>query len=32
MTLPELNKEEVARYSRHLILDEVGMEGHCCLL
>lgn len=25
--LPELTKEEVARYSRHLILDEVGMEG-----
>lgn len=27
MTLPELSKDEVARYSRHLILDEVGMEG-----
>jgi adenylyltransferase/sulfurtransferase len=25
--LPELNNEEIARYSRHLILDEVGMEG-----
>lgn len=25
--LPELNREEIARYSRHLILDEVGMEG-----
>ena len=25
--LPELNKEEVARYSRHLIMPEVGMEG-----
>lgn len=27
MSLPELTREEVARYSRHLILDEVGMEG-----
>ena len=27
MTLPELTNEEIARYSRHLILDEVGMEG-----
>lgn len=25
--LPELNKDELARYSRHLILPEVGMEG-----
>jgi adenylyltransferase/sulfurtransferase len=25
--LPELEQEEVARYSRHLILPEVGMEG-----
>jgi molybdopterin/thiamine biosynthesis adenylyltransferase/rhodanese-related sulfurtransferase/molybdopterin converting factor small subunit len=25
--LPELTNEEVARYSRHLILPEVGMEG-----
>lgn len=25
--LPELTNEEIARYSRHLILDEVGMEG-----
>jgi adenylyltransferase/sulfurtransferase len=25
--LPELNKDEVARYSRHLIMPEVGMEG-----
>ena len=25
--LPELTHEEIARYSRHLILDEVGMEG-----
>jgi len=27
MSLPDLTKEEIARYSRHLILDEVGMEG-----
>lgn len=25
--LPDLTKEEIARYSRHLILPEVGMEG-----
>jgi molybdopterin/thiamine biosynthesis adenylyltransferase/rhodanese-related sulfurtransferase len=25
--LPELSNEEIARYSRHLILEEVGMEG-----
>ena len=25
--LPALSHEEIARYSRHLILDEVGMEG-----
>ena len=25
--LPELNNEEILRYSRHLILPEVGMEG-----
>ncbi len=25
--LPELNKDELARYNRHLILPEVGMEG-----
>ncbi|MGI8670681.1 MAG: molybdopterin-synthase adenylyltransferase MoeB [Aridibacter sp.] len=25
--LPELTKEEIARYSRHLILPEVGLEG-----
>lgn len=25
--LPELNKDEIARYSRHLIMPEVGMEG-----
>src|SRR5580700_3531244 len=27
ITLPELSNDEVARYSRHLILPEVGMEG-----
>lgn len=27
MSLPELSNEEIARYSRHLILDEVGLEG-----
>ncbi len=26
-TLPPLGNEEIARYSRHLILPEVGMEG-----
>ena len=26
-SLPELNKEEIARYSRHLIMPEVGMDG-----
>ncbi|MCI0387963.1 MAG: molybdopterin-synthase adenylyltransferase MoeB [Acidobacteria bacterium] len=26
-SLPELGKEEIARYSRHLIMPEVGMEG-----
>ncbi len=25
--LPDLTHEEIARYSRHLILDEIGMEG-----
>ena len=25
--LPQLSNEEIGRYSRHLILDEVGMEG-----
>ena len=25
--LPSLSNEEIGRYSRHLILDEVGMEG-----
>ena len=24
---PELNKDEILRYSRHLIMPEVGMEG-----
>ncbi|HUA93026.1 MAG TPA: molybdopterin-synthase adenylyltransferase MoeB [Terracidiphilus sp.] len=27
ITLPELTTEELSRYSRHLILPEVGMEG-----
>jgi sulfur-carrier protein adenylyltransferase/sulfurtransferase len=26
-TLPTLNQDEITRYSRHLILPEVGMEG-----
>jgi adenylyltransferase/sulfurtransferase len=26
--LPELTKDEFKRYSRHLILPEVGMSGH----
>jgi molybdopterin/thiamine biosynthesis adenylyltransferase/rhodanese-related sulfurtransferase len=26
-TLPKLSNEEIARYARHLILPEVGMEG-----
>ncbi|MGC9198949.1 MAG: molybdopterin-synthase adenylyltransferase MoeB [Acidobacteriaceae bacterium] len=26
-TLPSLSNDEIARYSRHLILPEVGMEG-----
>jgi hypothetical protein len=26
-SLPELTSEEYARYSRHLILPEVGLEG-----
>src|SRR5512144_3070402 len=25
--LPELSKDEILRYSRHLIIPEVGMEG-----
>jgi molybdopterin/thiamine biosynthesis adenylyltransferase/rhodanese-related sulfurtransferase len=27
MKLPELSRDEISRYSRHLILDEVGIEG-----
>src|SRR5689334_2293248 len=27
VALPELTKDEIKRYSRHLILPEVGMEG-----
>jgi len=27
VTLPQLSNEELSRYSRHLILPEVGMEG-----
>jgi sulfur-carrier protein adenylyltransferase/sulfurtransferase len=27
IALPKLSNEEIARYSRHLILPEVGMEG-----
>jgi adenylyltransferase/sulfurtransferase len=27
VTLPQLSTDELARYSRHLILPEVGMEG-----
>ncbi len=26
-TLPDLSNEEIARYSRHLLLPEVGMDG-----
>jgi len=29
--LPSLSNEELSRYSRHLILPEVGMEGQCKL-
>ena len=25
--LPKLSNDEISRYSRHLILPEVGMEG-----
>ncbi len=25
--LPELNHEEILRYSRHLLIPEVGLEG-----
>lgn len=27
MTLPELSREEILRYSRHLLIPEVGLEG-----
>src|SRR6201996_6284119 len=27
VVLPKLSNEEIARYSRHLILPEVGLEG-----
>jgi len=27
MTLPELSHEEILRYSRHLLIPEVGLEG-----
>src|SRR5579875_3424487 len=27
VTLPQLSNDEIARYSRHLILPEVGLEG-----
>src|SRR6202453_2996555 len=27
VALPKLSNEEISRYSRHLILPEVGMEG-----
>src|SRR5712691_12773466 len=27
MALPELSSEEILRYSRHLILPDVGVEG-----
>lgn len=27
MALPDLSREEIQRYSRHLIMPEVGMEG-----
>src|SRR5260370_13780986 len=27
IVLPKLSNDEIARYSRHLILPEVGMEG-----
>jgi sulfur-carrier protein adenylyltransferase/sulfurtransferase len=29
--LPQLTNDDIARYSRHLILPEVGMEGQCKL-
>ncbi|MEM1349422.1 MAG: molybdopterin-synthase adenylyltransferase MoeB [Myxococcota bacterium] len=27
MSLPDLSREEISRYSRHLILEDVGLEG-----
>ena len=27
MSLPPLDRDEITRYSRHLLLDEVGLEG-----
>src|SRR5207302_10125880 len=30
-TLPQLTNDEVKRYSRHLIMPEVGMDGQRCL-
>ena len=27
LELPKLSNDEISRYSRHLILPEVGMEG-----
>jgi len=27
MTLPELSRDEILRYSRHLLIPEVGLEG-----
>ena len=26
-TLPELSRDEILRYSRHLLIPEVGLEG-----
>src|SRR5574341_856039 len=27
MTLPDLSRDEILRYSRHLLIPEVGLEG-----
>ena len=27
MTLPELSRDEILRYSRHLLIPEVGLDG-----
>ena len=32
VTLPELSTEEMARYSRHLLIPEIGEEGQLRLL